>query len=59
MSRLHPDDERALEQIDAALFSGDGGSHEGLKVYREYVERWLRQIEELEEVFSETEEDSQ
>lgn len=40
---MHPTLENALEEIDAAIFSGDTFMHEeGRKVLREYLERWNR-----------------
>ena len=41
---------RALEEIDAAVFSGDTFSTEGrdLAMFKDYLARWLRAIPDLE-----------
>jgi hypothetical protein len=47
---MHPDVENAIEQIDAAFFSGDTfDSGENLAKIKEYVERWNRKISDNEE----------
>ena len=47
---MHPDVKDAIEQIDAAFFSGDTfDSGENLTKIKEYVERWSRKISENEE----------
>ena len=56
---LHPDVEEAIEQIDAAIFSGDAGGPEGVEKLTEMCERWLRGLAELKEVFAEAEDDDE
>ena len=56
---IHPDVEEAIDQIDAAIFSGDAGGPEGVKRLKEMCERWLRGLSELEQVFAEAEEDDE
>lgn len=48
---LHPEVAEALEQIDAALFSGDPAeTPEMLQIFCFYVERWKRKLDsEIEE----------
>lgn len=48
---LHPDVMEAIDQIDAAIFSGDGGGLSGVNLLKEKCERWLRGLKDLEECF--------
>ena len=54
---LHTDTILSIEEIDAAVFSGDGGGEQGLEYIKEHCERWLRGIKSslecVEEVKSE------
>lgn len=44
---LHPEEARALDVIDAALFTGDPGeSAEKLSLLMQYIERWKRKLDE-------------
>ena len=52
---LHPDVESAIEQIDAAIFSGDGGGMAGVEKLRGRCERWLRGLQALEAFFAQAE----
>ena len=46
---LHPSIERAVQEIDAALFSGDDLHNEhNREVFRAYFTRWLERVEEVE-----------
>jgi hypothetical protein len=49
---LHLSVERALDQIDAQLFSADNDD-EDLDVLEEYVDRWKRRIKEFREINAE------
>jgi len=42
---LHPNVLRALDEVDAAVFSGDCGEEEDNAVLRGFCERWLRELE--------------
>jgi len=54
---LHRDVRQSVEQIDAAIFSGDAGGPKGVKYLKETCERWLRGLTELEQMFAEAKED--
>lgn len=55
---MEPCLERACEEIDAGLFSGDAFENvSALSEFKEYVERWERRIKELEETINEIEEE--
>ena len=56
---MHPDVENAIEQIDAAIFSGDAGGLEGIQKLKGYCERWMRELTGMEECFKEVEEDEE
>ena len=52
MPNLHPSVERAFQEIDAAIFSGNEfHSAENLKHLSDYVARWQRAIPRLAELF--------
>lgn len=45
---MHPSVERAIQEIDAAVFSGDTFEDPEARVeLKAYLERWLRQLAEL------------
>lgn len=52
---MHPKDEEACEQISALLYSGDGGGKEQRQELRERMNRWLKRIDELDEMDNEDE----
>jgi len=50
VSCIHPDVRRALEQIDAAVFSGDTFHDDGARAeFFEYLVAWRMEIDDLEE----------
>lgn len=47
---MHPKVSAALEEIDAAMFSGDGFDDKDARIaFMAYLSRWVRQFPELEE----------
>ena len=55
---MHPDVEEAIEQIDAAIFSGDAGGLKGIEHLKGFCERWLRELAKMEECFKEVEQET-
>jgi hypothetical protein len=50
---LHTDTLLAVESVDAAIFTGDGGGEQGLEYLKEHCERWLRGIKASQECIQE------
>ena len=46
---MHPSVAHALEEIDAAMFTGFP-SIEDLAVFQEYIDRWLRRMPEIRDI---------
>lgn len=42
---IHPDDEEAFQQIDAAVFSGDGMEHDDFRErLAHFLKRWRKKL---------------
>jgi len=54
---LHPDVEQAMDQIDAAIYSGDAGGREGIEKLSEACSRWLALLEMMEMELDQEEDD--
>ena len=52
---MHRDVHKAIEQIDACIFSGDVGGPASIKHLKEYCERWLRELNSMQKCFEEVE----
>lgn len=53
---MHPSVENAIEEIDAALFNGDGfNNHDGIKLMKSLLERWGNRVTEIQEMVIELE----
>lgn len=50
---MTPEAERIMEELDAALFSGDTFySYEAVIALRDNLERWTRKIDEIAEILN-------
>ncbi|WNL50704.1 hypothetical protein RPALISO_117 [Ruegeria phage RpAliso] len=57
---MHPSVERAFEEIDAALFSGDTfHSPDNLKVLENHLARWQRGAASVHQLLNESDEDDE
>ena len=56
----HPDTLAAFDHVDAAMFTGDPAeSRERFNLYKKYVDRWLKQLDEVEPRLIEKEKNQQ
>ena len=55
---MHSSVKEAIEQIDAYVFSSDGGGLEDCQEMKRMCERWIRGLDELIEVHSEPEDEA-